>query len=285
MANKSEPILTSVTTAYELNGELNLVLQAKDGGDQTGLLTFRTTSWDEEEKKLMPDEIMKEETDKQLTELFALTFDEIKENPLSIVGQELEAYWDEAYQKFRMTQPVSFTRYERITSENVKQIKEFASTVTEDNPLITLPIEDHYGVRIKVGIEIPEIGNFRLSQLSDEIVNGKLNYATAKVNTLKKSLDAATDKETKDTLQTIYEANVKTSKANCLLDLKASFGVDFERLLDIHGHVALAGLEMKDFTLEGKKNYYLVGILAEDQDLEINEELEKEFEENKELED
>lgn len=270
--SNTKPLNATVTTAYELNGELNLVLQVEESGE-AGILTFKTTSWNDESKELQDDEVVKAETNEKLEEIFGLDFDAIKENPLSIVGQEVEAYWDEAYQKFRLTQPVSFTKYERITVENVKQIKDFAKSINESNPIITLPLEEHYGVRLKLGISIPEIGNFRLSQLTDEIETGKLNYATSKINTLKKSLDESTDLETKATLEKIYDANVKTAKANCLINLKANFGIDFEDLLSYNGKVALSGLEVKDFSLNGKTAYYLVGVLSEDQELEENEEL------------
>lgn len=283
---KPEKIRVQVLTAYVMNDELNLVLNALDS-EQSGILTFATKSWDESAKALVDDPIIKAQTDEQLMELFNLSFDDIVANPLILANMELEAYWDDAYQKFRLTEPKSYLRFDMISPENVKAVKSFANSLSEDNAILSTPVEDHYGVRIKLGIEIPDVGRFRISNLSNGINKGKLNYATSKLQVLKQSLDDEKDPETKETLQLVYDSNIKSSKAKVLADLQNTFGIDFKELMEIGGYVRISGLEVRDFSTgaSGQIAYYLIGELSEDQDIEENKELRQKYQEAKELED
>mgnify|MGYP001639302431 FL=1 len=69
---KPEKIRVQVLTAYVMNDELNLVLNALES-EQSGILTFGTKSWDEKAKALVDDPIIKAQTDEQLMELFNLS--------------------------------------------------------------------------------------------------------------------------------------------------------------------------------------------------------------------
>lgn len=274
----AEKIKASVVTAFIQDGELNILLSAMES-DQTGILLFRTKSWDDEAKELVDDDAVKKETDEQLEELFGLTFDDIVANPLVLTGQEVEAYWDEAYEKFRLTEPVAFTRYDVISEKNIDAINDFVDEISKKNPVVSLPLEEHYGVRIKVGIEIPEVGKFRISKLSNGKQVGKINYATKKLNTMKDTLKNSDDPQTKDAIQQVYDANVKSAKAACINKLDTTFGMDFEKLLNIGGVVRFKKINVQNFQSQDGIIYYLEGVLDDDQDIALNEELEEKYNE------
>ena len=284
MANKLQ---TTVLSAFlqEDSQELNILL-SEVGGEKTGILEFKTKSWDDDKKELVDDPLVKEETDKELEEIFGLTFDDIAANPLAITGQEVEAFYDEAYEKFRLNEPANFIRYQQITEDDVDAINDFADTINKNNPVQSLPIEDHYGVRIKVGIEVPELGNYRISSFNDGKSKAKLNYANKKINTMKEAIENTDDADEKKALEMVYDATVKSARASRLNGLQSETGLDFEHLAKINGVVNFKKIIVQNFTTGKDTIYFLEAALADDQeDIEYNEKAEEEYKEKLEEED